>query len=224
MKYLPKMFWVGVLCGLSILLFVAAGGPGTIHGSGTPGTVPLWIAPTTLGDSLITSDNSNGIIGIGIGALDGAVMVGATSVFAAGNDALRVAQLINQSGSVVALGRLALEEANLDQASQIYAIGDSSLKRASLTTSTDIFAIGVSAGFEMSGTFHHVFLAGSGATATGDNQWVAGDARYGYKFPGTNGFEFGASASPPVNAVTPATWVSVQVSGDPATYRLPLYK
>ncbi len=228
------------------------------NGTGTTNTLAKWLDGNTLGDSRVVDTgsvmsigfedgaapnvggiaNSSRVIGIGDLALDSAVMDDVFDVFVSGVEAARGAQMRNQSGAIVGLGRLSLSDTQFDNTSQIVAIGASSLARAKLTNTSDIYAIGGGAGFEMTGVFDHVFLIGSGSTATGDNQWVAGDNRYHYYFPGTgadfagpltvlsatNQVTFGATASAPADPVLPAAWVSVQVAGDTNSYRIPLFK
>jgi len=53
---------LAVVAMLLISAYAHAGGP-KVEGSGTPGTIPQWTAPTTLGDSVIVQSSNN--IGIG---------------------------------------------------------------------------------------------------------------------------------------------------------------
>jgi len=95
------------------------------------------------------------------------------------------------------------------------------------------------------GDFSHA--AGNSASATNDYAFVWSDgtsfgsttnrqfsvfARSGIRLMGgevflgmtTNQISFGGTNSPPLNASTPAAWVSVQVAGSTNAYRIPLYK
>lgn len=83
-----------------------------------------------------------------------------------------------------------------------YFIGTSSGKSASLTNSSDIFNIGNSAGMAAGGTYSHVFVLGSGGTATNSNDFVFGDTNYNYFFPGASAT---FAAIPTVNGIPVST-------------------
>lgn len=48
---------------LSFLLAAVSAGAQSVHGSGSPNTVPLWVSPTVIGNSVISQNN--GKVGIG---------------------------------------------------------------------------------------------------------------------------------------------------------------
>ncbi len=129
------------------------------------------------------TNSSTTVYAIGDSALDSAVLDSANSVFMLGNSA-GVSAIMHDPDSIVGIGGGAFQLSRITNSSDIVGIGNFALDLAKLDASTDVYAIGSSAGLGLSGTFNHVFLIGSGATATADNQWVAGDANYLYQFPG----------------------------------------
>ncbi len=146
--------------------------------------------------------NSTGIIANGILAMAGASVYDASDIFAAGQGTLQSSLMTNLTSSVTAIGANALKQSHLDgsfnvtalganalQSStligsgDIYAVGGSSLASSALTNSSDIYGIGN--GINISGnSLSHMFVVGSGGSATNSNDWVAGDNQYNYFFPG----------------------------------------
>jgi hypothetical protein len=137
-----------------------------------------------------TFNNANNIYGFGKSILSSAVVDGASSIIAVGPDTLAEAEITANSTEIFMLGSEAGSGIVLSSSASIYGIGNSALADAVFTNSLDVVAIGNDAGSGMQGTFSHVFLVGSSAMATGNNQWVAGDDAYDYHFPGTAGAGF----------------------------------
>lgn len=122
--------------------------------------------------------------------------------------------------------------------SYIEANGLEALSGAALTNSTEVVAIGSKAGQNLAGTFSHVVMIGPGSTVTNNNDFVFGDTANNYFLPGptanfggvitlagtTNQITFGATNTAPVSSAAPTKWISVQVAGESAVYRLPLYE
>jgi hypothetical protein len=199
-------------------------------GSGSGGVYALG---TDVGDSLFVLGTSGEIHAIGPTAMSQTTLTNnVQAVFAYGRGSLGFST-VNNSVDLYSFGLFNMDSTLISGSSGIYSFGENGLGGAHLTNSSDVYTFGKDAGANLSGIFSHVFLIGSGATATGNNQWVAGDSAYQYKFPGTAGFilggttnqiTFGGTNTAPVSAVAPTKWISVQVAGLTNAFRVPLFE
>ncbi len=124
------------------------------------------------------------VFAVGVSAAD-TLSGDGSEIYAYGHRAMHDAILTNSPSSIYAFGNEAANTTKFDGvANSVYAFGASALSSATLTNGSDIYAFGNGTGAGLAGTFSHIFLLGSGAQATANNQWVAGDAAYTYIFPG----------------------------------------
>jgi|GEM_PF-6555116 len=186
------------------------------------------------GKSSMTSaqvTNSESIFAYGHNALGGATVVDSSQIYAYGYSVLDSSSLVNAE-KVFAFGKDTLAGSTINGAYGLYAFGDRAGQGSSLTNCDDFYAFGTAAGAGMVGEFDNVFLIGSRAVATGNNQWVAGDAAYDYFFPGpsatfnsvihgTNTYS-GSISDVPVDPVTVVGWVPLTNAG--VRYYMPLFK
>ncbi len=181
------------------------------------GTYIFGIGHNALAAATIT--NSTEIYGLGSDVLNAAAIDASAQVFAIGVQALFQARIVNGSSDIYAIGPTAGEDAVFDDASSIFMLGESAMANAVITnsssgivaigvsslsgsrinSSSDIYAIGANAGASIGLTNkNHIFILGSGGTATNNNDFVFGDANYNYFFPGASA-RF--AALPTVNGV-----------------------
>jgi hypothetical protein len=210
-------------------------GDGTVQTTAaTGGSVNPLTADLTNGDGIILVGSSVGsgsilipadrIYGSGDSVLNNAILTGSVDIFANGRLSMASA-IFDNSFDIYAYGEEAMQEAIFGDSHDIYAFGHdtmdsfvgntnhdiyafgSALRGAGLDNSSDIYAFGNDAGTGLTGDgLTHIFLVGSGSEATASGDWVAGDAAYRYKFPGTAGATFGGPVSVPLtNAASLAT-------------------
>ena len=217
-------------------------------GDNALGGVLLTNASTIFGFGSSAGQNMAGsmseVFAVGVSAADTLTGDSGSEIYAYGSHAMHDVTLTNSPTGIYMFGKEAGALAHFDGGSHIYGFGQSALLNASLTNSSDIYVIGSSTA---SGTLSHVFVAGSGAVATANNQWVAGDSAYTYHFPGAymtlnsqtnqisdngtaltyNGVAVGGSGSGVSTTVTPLAYSGTNITGfncltNNATYTLVL--
>lgn len=130
----------------------------------------------------------------GVLSLNSGQLTRCFNIFANGASAMQEVT-IEDSHDFYAFGNDAMDSFHGTTNHDIYALG-SGLRSATIDNSSDIYAIGNDAGNLLSGDgLTHIFLAGSGSEATSSGDWVAGDAAYRYKFPGTEGAVFAGTVT-----------------------------
>ena len=187
------------------------------------------------GESSMTSaqvTNSQSLFAYGHNAMGGTAILESSEIYAYGSSVLDSSSVVNAQ-KVFAFGADALAGVTLDGVYSVYAFGDRAGRNSSLTNCDDFYAFGTGAGAGMVGEFDNVFLIGSGAVATGNNQWVAGDASYDYFFPGpsatfsgtiihgTNTYS-GSITDAPADPVTVVGYIPITNAG--VRYYMPLYQ
>lgn len=197
----------------------------------TYGSAPVYGGNVVLGNASPAGTNiSNTVL---IGNSPGASGTTMSKSVAIGNASI---QDMVTSTSTIALGYLSGRSGTTDFKSVF--IGDSTGPQAATATTNCIF-IGQSAtsgGSVLTPT--NIIVIAPNQVATNDNAVIIGTSASlfhtdtlgnttgrTYTLTGTtNQVIFGGTNTAPVSAVAPAKWISVQVSGLPNVYRLPLYE
>jgi len=156
------------------------------------------------------------VFAIGVDSLRSATLDHTPWVFAYGDTVLNGASL-TQGGDIFAFGESALANCSLDSSSEIFAYGLNALAGATLTNSHNVYAFGNAAGQNLSGTYSDVGIFEFGNFKLRPNGQIVLAGQ-------TNQMVFGATNDPPVSSSAPTKWISVQVQGESAVYRLPLYE
>ncbi len=204
---LPRMFWVGAACGLSIMLLIAASGSGTIN------TIAKWTGATALGDSTITDDGFGNIT-------IGAAGAGSIAIQPPDNPSSFGTDVYIQSGWPLGTngrgGDLLLGTANGNGTSRggniRLGVGDSS---DDAPNTIDLVNLNEGGTITLTANAGSLLLDAPKVLVTGD---VAVEG--GISTLRTITFSTGDSA--PANALVPVAWKAVLIGTN--EYRVPLYQ
>jgi hypothetical protein len=159
-------------------------GSGALNALLSTNSIGIFTIGVDAGNAM-TAQNVNALFALGPSTFTGANIDGSDNLFAIGVEALGLSRVTN-SEAIFALGNEALRNAVIKNSSAgIYAFGQGTMKTAVIDSSSDIYAIGEDTGANIGLTNKtHIFMLGSFAQATNNNDYVFGDSAYNYFFPG----------------------------------------